>query len=47
MDNITKLIIALEKALLWTDEEHDVGEWRTYARDVLRLVKTKPEKEGR
>lgn len=48
MDNVTKLVIALERALLWTDDEHDVGEWRTYARDVLRSVKTQEQqKEGR
>lgn len=27
---------ALEKALLWTEEEHDVGEWRTAARAALK-----------
>lgn len=27
-DVIDALVAALEKAMLWTDEENDVGEWR-------------------
>jgi hypothetical protein len=32
------LVEALENALLWTDEEHDVDEWRDKARAALALA---------
>lgn len=32
---IERLTLALQKALLWTDEEYDVSDWRPFAREVL------------
>lgn len=34
-DVIDALVAALEKAMLWTDEENDVGEWRQGAEAAL------------
>lgn len=35
-ESIKLLQTALKKAMLWTDEENDVGEWRSIAREALR-----------
>lgn len=36
---------ALEAALLWTDEEHDVFDWRPNAEVLIEKLNT-PNKEG-
>jgi hypothetical protein len=34
-ETLEKLIQSLERAILWTDEEYDVGPWREEAEQLL------------
>ena len=37
-----RLVVALGKAILWTDEEHDVDNWRPLASAALAWAARKP-----
>ena len=37
-----RLVVALRKAILWTDEEHDVDNWRPLASAALVTISLEP-----